>query len=93
MIEFRVMFIDYLPDHSEEDMDTMKKKAKTLKRSLTSGPMVIFNNQVMIEPNFEKKYYVVLIQNIPMRYVKKVFKECKKSGAYSIRASWTRKSV
>ena len=92
MIRFRVMIIDYLPDESlDADFEAMKRKAKTLKKSLINGPLVIFDDQVNIEPNLAKGYYIVTIDKIPNSYMKKVFKKCKKIKPYKIEILWYNK--
>ena len=89
MINFRVLFIDYIPDScAEEDMKTMKRKAFALKESLTNGPLVIFNDQVIVEKNSHSKYYTVIIDNIPDGYVKKVLKICKKAKPACIKINY-----
>lgn len=88
MIEFRVLIIDYLPtDEIRGDMETMMKKAHALKASLIKGPLVIFDDQITIEPNYGKEYVVVVIDKIPEEYLKKVYKKCKKIKPYSIKTN------
>ena len=89
MIGFRVMIIDYLSDGSlDSDFDLMKHKAKILKKSLVDGPLVIFDNQINIEPNLVRGYYIVTIDEIPNSYMKKVFKKCKEIKPYKIEMTW-----
>ena len=86
MMEFRVLIIDYLPtDEIRGDMETMLKKANALKASLINGPLVIFDDQITIEPNHRKEYVVVIIDKIPEEYLKKVYKKCKKIKPYSVK--------
>ena len=88
MIEFRVLIIDYLPTKElKADMETMLKKANALKASLITGPLVIFDSQITIEPNYRKGFVVVIIDEIPEEYLKKVYKKCKKIEPYSIKTN------
>lgn len=95
MLEFKVLIIDYLPNEESfeliRDMKSMKHKAKTLKNNLVNGPLVIFDDQVIIEPDLRREFVVVEIQNIPDNYLKKVHKLCKKIEPYSIRTTWKEK--
>ena len=88
MLEFRTLIIDYFPDTTEADFESMRKKAKNLKKSLVNGPLVIFDDQITIEPNYQKGYYLVIIDKIPDRYIKKVIKKCKEIEPYSVRICW-----
>lgn len=89
MVDFRVMIIEYYPGGgSRGDMDTMIKKAKTLKKYLLNSRFGINESQIDVEKNYKNEYCLVEICSIPDSNIKKVLKICKKIEPYSIRTNW-----
>lgn len=89
MVEFRVMIIEYKKEGiADPDFKVMKQKVKDLKEVLLGGPLVIFDDQITVETNKEKGYIVVIINEVPDAYIRKVFKRLKTINPYNIRISW-----